>query len=103
MTQSSLDNGPTAREAADRLQRALSNLEQSLNPILSRVKALEKSADESENFEQDRSRLASDLDAAQSREQNYKDREAEMSKLAHETTAELDSVITQVLHALGEG
>lgn len=103
MTQSSLGNNPTAKEAADRLQQALASLEQSLNPLISRVNDLEQDAKDNSGFEEDRARLASDLDAAQAREESYKDREAEMSTLAHETTQELDMVISQVLHALGEG
>ncbi len=103
MTQSSFGNTSTAKEAADRLQRALASLEQSLNPLITRVGELEQSAKDNSAFEEDRSRLASDLDAATTREQQYKDREAEMSALAHETTQELDMVISQVLHALGEG
>ncbi|MBL4870160.1 MAG: DUF4164 family protein [Robiginitomaculum sp.] len=102
MTQSSSHTPSSSREAADRLVRALSSLEQSLEPMIARMSELEKGSEDSKTFEQDRARLASDLDDAQAREKNYKDREAEMSALAHETTAEMDSVISQVLHILGE-
>ena len=105
------------KEAANRLQRAIKTLETSLNPIVSKVTELERQAEAAKSMEGDRSRLAAELDEAKAREdeakvrekeaaareEEFKEREKEFSDLAHETTAELDTVISQVLHALGDG
>lgn len=123
MTTSSHQNSVT-REAADRLQQALKSLEGALDPLLVRVQELEQDAlahqsvlathaaalearegeiSDTKNFESDRARLATELDAAKAREEQYKAREGDVAKLANETSAELESVISQVLLALGEG
>ena len=117
MTQTAENSGAAVKEAANRLQRAIKTLETSLNPIVSKVSELERQAEAAKSFEGDRSRLASELDEAKVREEESKardeqakarenefiEREKEFSDLAHETTAELDAVISQVLHALGDG
>ncbi len=46
--------------------------------------------------------LAEQVQRAQLREQQYKEREREFSNLAQETTRELDTVISHVLGALGD-
>jgi len=97
MTQST-----AVKDAADRLQRALKTLEGSLNPLVAKVKRLENSSETAKGFEEDRARLATELDEAKAREAEFKAREKEFSALANETSRELDSVISQVLHALGE-
>ena len=107
MTQSSIPphaSPPSAtKEAAERLQRALHALEQNLAPLVARVSELEDAAADNKNFETDRARLATALDAAKARELEYKAREADVSQLADETAKELEGVISQVLGALGEG
>jgi Skp family chaperone for outer membrane proteins len=102
MTQSTENSGAAVKEAANRLQRAIKTLETSLTPIVSKVTELERQAEASKSFEGDRSRLAAELDEATAREAEYKEREKEFAALANETTTELDTVISQVLHALGD-
>ena len=88
------------KDAAERLQRALTSLSLSLDPLVKQVGELEKNAVDNQHFETDRARLASDLDAAKAREDAYKARENDVAQLADETAKELESVIAQVLHAL---
>ena len=87
--------------AADRLQQALRQLEDSLDPLLAKVGRLEKVASEADDFGKDRANLARKLDEAAAREEAFKEKEAEFSALADETTGELDRVIRQVKMALG--
>lgn len=103
MTQSTENSGAAVKEAANRLQRAIKTLETSLTPLVSKVTDLERQVDASKSFESDRSRLATELDEAKAREVEFQEREKEFAALANETTAELDAVISQVLHALGDG
>lgn len=88
--------------AADRLQQALRKLEDSLDPLLTKVGSLEKKASEADDFGKDRAALARQLDEAAAREAAFKEKEAEFSALADETTDELDRVIRQVKIALGQ-
>lgn len=105
------DDGMASRQAADRLSRAVQSLENALGPMVSRVKSLEEAASSRGNFEQDRARLAAQLDQAKAdatqritaAENNLAQQKQTMSSLAQETTKELDSVIGEVLSALGEG
>lgn len=87
--------------AADRLQQALRKLEDSLDPLLNKVGRLEKIASEADDFGKDRAALARKLDEAAAREEAFREKEAEFSALADETTEELDRVIQQVKVALG--
>lgn len=103
MTQSTENSGAAVKEAANRLQRAIKILETSLTPIVAKVTELERKAEASKSFENDRVRLATELDEAKARETEFKEHEKEFSELANETTVELDAVISQVLHALGDG
>ncbi|PHS37395.1 MAG: hypothetical protein COA91_10245 [Robiginitomaculum sp.] len=97
-------NAPTIKDAADRLQRTLKNLEVTLEPMLERVKELEQTKQDVRSNDADRSRLAGELDELQAKHDGLLAREQEFSKLAGETTEELDAVISQVLQALdGEG
>jgi len=93
----------TVKDAADRLHRALKTLENSLGPMIDKVSALEQQSIDAQSFKDDRVRLAAQLDEATAREEGFKQREAEFRKLADETTLTLDSVISQVVQALGEG
>jgi len=102
MTQTPIKEAPTIKDAADRLQSTLKNLETSLAPILARVSELEQQQADAVNSDQDRSRLASELDELQAKHDSLLAREQEFSKLAGETTRELDAVISQVLQALGD-
>ena len=89
--------------AADRLQNALRSLEAALDPLIERVSVLEASAKEAAALSEDRALLAARLDAAKAESDKFEAREKEFNQLADETTAELDSVIRQVRHALGGG
>jgi len=100
MTQDPTVQAPTIKDAADRLQRTLKTLEASLAPILVRVSELEKQQANAVSNDSDRSRLASELDELQAKHDSLLAREQEFSKLAGETTKELDAVISQVLQAL---
>ncbi len=102
MIQASTKEYSSVRDAAERLQNALRTLETSLEPLVERVSELEQSAGESQIHDKERDRLTSELDQAATREARYKEREREVSELAQQTTQELDSVISQVLLALGE-
>ncbi|MCF6221465.1 MAG: DUF4164 domain-containing protein [Robiginitomaculum sp.] len=93
----------TVKQAADRLQRALKSLENSLTPIVARVSELEQKNADAKNSDTDRARLARELDELKSDHDSLKSREAEFSKLAGETTQELDAVISEVMRVLGEG
>ena len=102
MTQSSPNSASVVKDAANRLHRALKTLETSLTPFVDKVSDLEKKVEDASSFEGDRARLAAQLDEAAAREVEYKDHAKEFSDLANETSAELDAVISQVLHALGD-
>ena len=90
------------KTAADRLQNALRSLEGALNPLLDRVSVLEASAKEAATLSEDRAALATKLDEAKARSEEFEIREKEFNLLADETTGELDRVIRQVRAALGE-
>jgi len=87
-------------QAAEKLDQALQSLEQALNPMLANFSELKKVASESESFASDRSRLAQELDDAKAKEAHFQDLKAEFNRLAGETTAELDTVITKVKNVL---
>lgn len=93
----------TVKDAANRLQRALKNLEASLAPMVARVGELEQRNADAKNSDADRARLASELDELKAEHDSLKSREAEFSRLAGETTQELDAVISEVMRVLGEG
>jgi len=82
--------------AADRLKSAIANLELALAPLMQNLNRLETVEAESKIFKADRAELATQLDSAKDRENNFLKREAEFSTLTDETISELDRVITQV-------
>lgn len=90
-------------QAAKQLQTALSKLEGSLSPLLSKVSRLEKTAQDAQAFTEDRSRLASELDLAKSQNEQLMARDAEFNRLADATTQEIDRVIADVQRALDIG
>jgi len=107
------------KSAKAALMDAVDSLENSIGPILSRMKALEATANDSEAFREDRSKLAAELDdmaakteeaaelarqeaqKAQAATDRLLAREQEFSKLAQESEAELDRVMSVVRSALG--
>lgn len=95
-------------QAANRLQDALKSLEGALTPMAERLKTLEAGHEDGAALQEDRARLARELDEAKSANADHAKQaeawaaqEKEFSDLAGETMAELDAVIRQVQHALG--
>jgi len=88
------------KQAADRLNAALMELEEALNPMVADLVRLRKVESESESFAEDRTRLANELDESKAKEAHFSDREIEFRRLADETTAELDQVIAKVQNVL---
>ena len=77
--------------------------------MASRLKALEAGSEEASTLQEDRARLARELDDAKAENAVHEEQskqwertEKEFSDLAGETMAELDAVIRQVQHALGQ-
>lgn len=87
--------------ASERLRQALSGLVKNLDPILDRVARLEAAVEEGRKFNEDRARLAQELDTSQANFAIVTAREAKISQLARKTRAELDSAI-QDIHSLIE-
>jgi len=99
----------TVAQAAIRLQVALKALEVALNPMADRLTKLEAASEQSDALNEDRARLARELDAVTAKQQvletgskNWEARETEFAVLAGETMQELDAVIRQVQQALSE-
>lgn len=97
-----MDNPTDIRDAANRLQSALSTLEGAIDPLIQKVKKLERAAKETGNFEEDRASLVAELDEAKARENVYKERQGMMSMLADETTKEIDRAIKEVQSVLAQ-
>ncbi len=101
------ETAPSIKDAADRLQRTLKNLEASLAPMLERVRKLERQNEDVRSHESERAhqadKLADELEALRTKHDGLLAREQEFTKLASETTQELDAVISQVLQALDDG
>jgi len=95
-----MNDSADIKTAAARLQNALRSLEDSLNPIVSRVGALEKIAKDAETFGEDRAQLATLLDESTAKEAKFVEREAEFNALAESSAKELDDIISQVQRAL---
>jgi len=95
-----MNDSADIKTAAARLQTALRSLEDSLDPIITRVSKLEKIAKEAETFGEDRAQLATLLDESTAKEAVFAKREAEFKALADSSTQELDDIISQVQRAL---
>ncbi len=95
-----MNDSADIKTAAARLQSALRSLEDTLNPIVSRVSDLEKIAKQAETFGEDRAQLATLLDESTAKEAKFADREAQFNALAESSAKELDDIITQVQRAL---
>lgn len=81
--------------AAQRLADAIGRLEGRLEGLFERLESHRPHAREAEALRMDRARLASDLDAARSRER-------ELQKLADEASEALGAAISEVREALGK-
>ena len=83
-------------KASERLNSALSQLVQSLDPLLARVTQLETAVNDSQQFNEDRARLARELDTAQADLTHLTNREASIKQLANETREALDHTISEI-------
>ena len=79
------------------LDQAVDSLEASLSDLMTRMKTLESSANDSETFREDRVKLASQLDEmaaeAEAAKNRLSSREAEFIKITQEGDAELHRVM----------
>lgn len=82
--------------ASQRLNSALSALIKNLEPILDRVSRLEAAVNEGQQFNEDRARLARELDDTKANLSLVTAREANMSQLAAKTREELDQTIREI-------
>ena len=86
------------------LETAVDTLEANLGALMTRMKMLEASANDSETFREDRVKLAGQLDemaaAAEAAKSQLATREAEFIKMAQEGEAEIDRVMGVVRGAL---
>ena len=76
-----MNDSADIKAAAGRLQSALSALEDSLGPIMSKITTLEKTAKEAETFQQDRAQLATLLDESVAKEASFNERDAEFKQI----------------------
>ncbi len=95
-----MNDSADIKTAANRLKAALAALDDSLGSAISRISSLEKVAEESKTFQEDRAQLATLLDESTAKEAVFVEREAEFNTLAESSTRELDAIISQVQQAL---
>lgn len=92
------------KSAKQSLDAALESLETGLGQIMSRIKTLEASANDSDAFREDRAKLAGQLDEmaaeAEAAKEKLTSREAEFNQLTQQSEAELDRIIGVVKGAL---
>jgi len=92
------------KSAKQSLDAALESLETGLGQIMSRIKTLEASANDSDAFREDRAKLAGQLDEmaaeAEAAKEKLTSREAEFNRLTQQSEAELDRIIGVVKGAL---
>lgn len=99
-----MNDSADIKSAKQALDVAIDSLETSLGQILSRMKTLEASANDSDAFREDRAKLAGQLDEmaaeAEAAKQRLTSREAEFTKITQDSEAELDRVMQVVRGAL---
>ena len=92
------------KSAKQALDKAVDSLEASLGDLMTRMTALETSANDSETFREDRVKLAGQLDemaaAAEAAKNQLASREAEFIRITQDGEAELDRVMSVVRGAL---
>ena len=103
MTDISPSDSLTIKDAAKRLQDALSRLERKLVPMQDKISRLETQVQSGAAFEEDRARLASELDQAKAHAAEHSEREKEFTKLADESIKEIDLVMSQLRETLRQG
>ena len=92
------------KSAKQALEQAVDSLETGLGQLMTRMKTLEASANDSDAFREDRVKLAGQLDEmaadAEAAKQQLAAREAEFTKITRDGEAELDRVMNVVRGAL---
>ena len=91
-----MNDSADIENASKRLQSALSLLIKKLDPLLERVSQLETAVNEGKQFNEDRARLARELDEAKSNLAVTAARETSISQLAAKTRQELDDTIRDI-------
>ena len=91
-----MNDSADIKEASQRLKTALSNLVKTINPLVDRIDRLEQAVKEGQQFNEDRARLARELDESQANLAVVSARESSISQLATETRAELDQAISDI-------
>ncbi|MEP6343405.1 MAG: hypothetical protein ABJ275_08830 [Maricaulaceae bacterium] len=91
-----MNDSADIKQASQRLQVALSNLVKTINPLVDRIDRLEAAVNEGRQFNEDRARLARELDESQANLAVVSAREASISNLAKETRTELDQAIKDI-------
>lgn len=89
------DKTPEMNEAVKRLEAAIDRLEGRLDGLFGRIDSHRAQQREADALRIDRTRLASDLDAARARER-------ELQRLADEASEALGAAISEVREALGK-
>ena len=92
------------KSAKQALEQAVDSLEAGLGQLMTRMKTLEASANDSDAFREDRAKLAGQLDEmaaeAEGARQKLAAREAEFIKITREGEAELERIMGVVRGAL---
>ena len=91
-----MNDSADIKKASQRLNLAVSNLIKTITPLIDRIDRLEAAVKEGKQFNEDRSRLARELDESQASLAVISAREANLSQLASETRAELDQAINEI-------
>lgn len=99
-----MNDSADIKSAKAALDNSVDSLEAGVKQLLSRMKTLEASANDSDAFREDRAKLAGQLDEmaaqAEAATGRLNAREAEFTKLTQDSEAELDRVMTVVRGAL---
>jgi len=92
------------KPARQSLEQAVDSLEAGLGQLMTRMKTLEASANDSDAFREDRAKLAGQLDEMAAEAEAAKDqlaaREAEFIQITQESEAELERIMGVVRGAL---
>jgi len=101
-----MNDSADIKSAMDALDNSVDSLEAGIGQLLTRMRALETDANDSEAFREDRAKLAGQLDEmaaqAEAAQNQLASREAEFAKLTQESEAELERVMTIVRGALDQ-
>jgi len=90
------------KAAAEKLDNAVDILVKTIEPLLSRIVDLETRLEETKQFDEDRNRLAKELDESRASLATISQREDHVSALAQKTRAELDAAISEIKTMLAD-